>query len=185
MQMSEFGIIRNIADCELELMLSWRNAPGIRNNMYTRQVISLGNHLKWWSIIRCKADQRYFMYEYMGRPLGIISFNDIDLINGNSAWAFYASPEAPKGTGSRMEFVALEYAFLQMKLNRLYCEVLDFNQPVVSMHKKFGFTEEGVKRKHHKMDDGFHDIVCLGILADEWSVNRDGMKVKILDKQRG
>ncbi len=178
--MSDLGLLREIKDEELELMLSWRNAPSVRNNMYTRQVISLENHKKWWAGIQLRQDQRYFMYEWLGEPTGIVAFNDVDVINENSAWAFYASPDAPKGTGSRMEFLALEYAFGSLLLNRLYCEVLDFNQPVVKLHKRFGFTEEGVKRKHHKMEDGFHDVVCLGMLADEWNAKRDLMKTSLL-----
>lgn len=183
--MSELGLLREIRDEELELMLSWRNAPTVRNNMYTRQVISLENHRKWWAGIQGRLDQRYFMYEWQGEPVGIVAFNDVDAVNQNSAWAFYASPDAPRGTGSRMEFLALEYAFGSLCLNRLYCEVLDFNQAVVALHKKYGFTEEGVKRRHHKMDDGYHDVVCLGMLVDEWIAKRDSMKSKLLLKLKG
>lgn len=182
--MNELGLLRSIRDDELELMLSWRNAPSVRSKMYTRQVISLEAHKAWWAGIQARKDQKYFMYEFSGVPTGIVAFNDIDLVNGNSAWAFYASPEAVKGTGSRMEFLALECAFGELGLRRLCCEVLGFNTPVVALHKKFGFTEEGVKREHHKMDDGFHDVICLGILAEEWVKARDAMKLNLLEKVR-
>jgi len=177
--MLQLGKIRNIDSHELELMLSWRNAPNVRANMYTRHEISLDEHLAWWSRIQQRVDQRYFMYELDGIPLGIIGFNNIDLANHNSSWAFYASPDAPKGTGSKMEFLALEYAFDELNLHKIYCEVLAFNTPVIKLHQKYGFQIEGVLREQHKVDESFIDIVRLGLLAREWSQHRKQMHEKL------
>ena len=44
----QFGMLRPIKDSELELMLSWRNAPAVRENMYTTHEISLAEHAAWW-----------------------------------------------------------------------------------------------------------------------------------------
>ena len=46
-----------------------------------------------------------------------------------------------------METLALDYAFNELKINRLECEVLEFNSKVISFHKKFGFQEEGRKKQ--------------------------------------
>lgn len=177
---SKLGRLRAIESDELELMLAWRNAPGVRANMYTRHEISLQEHLAWWSRIQQRTDQRYFMYEYKSQPLGIVAFNGIDTTNGNSAWAFYASPDAPKGTGSRMEFLALEHAFHEMQLYKLCCEVLAFNSAVIKLHQKFGFKVEGILREQHRLDDGFVDIYRLGIFASEWQECRDTLLEKLL-----
>jgi UDP-4-amino-4,6-dideoxy-N-acetyl-beta-L-altrosamine N-acetyltransferase len=176
---SKLGWLRAIKPEELELMLSWRNAPSVRANMYTRHEISLSEHAAWWERIHTRADQQYFMYEYQGTPLGIVAFNGIDEANQNSSWAFYASPDAPKGTGSRMEYLALEHAFSGIQLHKLCCEVLGFNTPVIKLHEKFGFKVEGILREQHKMDDAFVDIFRLGILAAEWVIKRDQMLSKL------
>ena len=183
--MSELGILREIGSNELELILSWRNAPSVRNNMFTRQVISLKDHTNWWAKVQQRSDQKYFMYEHRGLALGVMSFNDIDHVNGGGSWGFYASPLAPKGTGSRMWFLALEWFFGNMGLHRLYSEVLDFNEASLGLHRKFGFVQEGVKRKHHKMEDGYHDVFCFGMLMDEWAAKRESMKQKLLKNLRG
>lgn len=177
---SKLGCLRGIKTEELELMLSWRNAPSVRSNMYTRQEISLAEHLAWWTRMQTRTDQQYFMYEYQGIPIGIVAFNGIDEISQNSSWAFYASPEAPKGTGSRMEYLALEHAFKDIRLHKLCCEVLAFNTPVIKLHEKFGFKVEGILREQHKMDDAFVDIYRLGMLAIEWALNRELMLNKLL-----
>lgn len=166
--MNSLGLLRPIANSELELMRSWRNAPKIRANMYTRHEISVEEHLVWWEQTQAKENQKYFMYEYEGKPAGIVGLTFIDYINSNCCWAFYAAPEAPKGTGVRMEYLTLEYVFNDLKLYKMYCEVLAFNTPVIKLHQKFGFQVEGIFREHHKVDGKYIDIYRLGLLLSEW-----------------
>jgi len=181
----KIGLLRTIHPAELELMLSWRNAPNVRANMYTRHEISLAEHHAWWVRTQERSDQEYFMFESQGMPLGIVAFTGIDQINQYSSWAFYASPLAPKGTGSRMEFLALEYAFNSLQLHKLCCEVLAFNMPVIKLHQKFGFKVEGVLREQHKVNGHFEDIYRLGMLASEWQAQRVNMLEKLLKLTNG
>lgn len=178
--LTELGILREIKDSELELMLSWRNQPAVRENMYNTHQISLAEHLSWWGNIKGSELHRYFMYEFQGKPLGIVGFIGIDCSNQNSSWAFYAAPDAPKGTGGRMEVLALEYAFNELKLHKLCCEVLAFNTPVIKMHEKFGFKIEGTLRDQYHRDRRFFHIYRLGLLASEWS----GLRADIINKIR-
>ncbi len=177
--MQTIGKLRPIVDEELELMLSWRNAPGVRSNMYTRHVISIEEHRAWWAKISQRDDQCYFMYENASIPLGIVGFNSIVTTDRHAFWAFYASPTAPRGTGTCMEFLALEHAFEVLKLHKLSCEVLAFNSSVIKLHQKFGFIVEGVFRAHHKMDEQFVDVYRLGILDTEWRALRPTMQAKL------
>lgn len=176
---SQLGLLRPVKESELEMMLSWRNDPSVRQNMYTTHKISLTEHLSWWKRQKDSNSNLYFMYEHAGQPLGVVSFSEIDRSNQNSAWAFYASPGAPKGTGFRMEALALDYAFCDLNLHKLYCEVLAFNTPVIKLHEKFGFKTEGVFRDHYKRDNEFIDIYRLGLMCDEWARVRDEMINKL------
>lgn len=178
---NEFGILRPIKNSELELMLSWRNAPAVRENMYTTHEISQSEHLAWWERTSSSDRQRYFMYEFQDNPLGIVGFTGLDRENQNSFWAFYASPSAPKGTGSRMEILALDYAFDELGLYKLCCEVLAFNTPVIKLHEKFGFKVEGILRDQYRREGAFIDIYRLGILASEWAEVRNAM-ISILSR---
>jgi UDP-4-amino-4,6-dideoxy-N-acetyl-beta-L-altrosamine N-acetyltransferase len=182
--MSQLGILRSITDIELELMLAWRNAPHVRANMYTQHEISREEHLAWWAKTKNRADQKYFMYEMAGAPNGIAAFIDIDIQSQKSAWAFYASPTAPRGTGSKIEFLMLEHAFGTLQLHKFYCEVLTFNTAVIKLHKKFGFKVEGVFRDQQKVDGNFVSICRLGILAVEWQDQRLAMHKKLTAQTR-
>lgn len=177
--MKSLGVLRSIADEELELMRTWRNEPAVRTNMYTQHEISREEHLSWWSRTQTRTDQKYFMYEMAGMPIGIAAFTCIDIHSQNSAWAFYASPSAPKGTGSKMEFLMLDHAFDELRLHKLYCEVLAFNTLVIKLHHKFGFSTEGVFRQQYQLDGNFVDIYRLGILATEWQEHRQTILEKL------
>jgi len=175
----QLGQLLEIKDSELDLMLSWRNAPSVRANMYTRHEISSSEHKSWWSRVKDASDQIYLMYEFRGEPLGIVAFNQIDSLSKNSSWAFYASPDAQKGIGTRMEFLALEYSFEDLGLHKLYCEVLEFNESVINLHKKFGFKIEGILREHHFYEDRYLDIYRLALLASEWESLREPMFARL------
>lgn len=177
--MHDIGVLRGIREDEVEIMRLWRNAPSVRLNMYTKHEIGIEEHQAWWERIRQRDDQKYLMYEVAGVPSGIVGFNNIDMNNQNSFWAFYASPDAPRGTGANMEFLAIDHAFDILKLHKLSCEVLAFNTTVIKLHKKFGFIVEGVFRQHHKIEEQFVDVFRLGLLSTEWSGVRANMLAKI------
>lgn len=181
-QSKAFGQLRAIRSSELGMMLSWRNAPSVRANMYTRHEISMAEHLAWWERTRQRRDQQYFMYEREGYPRGIVGFTSIDPVSRNAAWAFYASPDAPKGTGSRMEYLALEHAFSELALHKLYCEVLAYNTPVLQLHSKFGFKVEGIFRDHHLVEQVFVDVHRLGMLAAEWQDLRTTVAARLAQR---
>lgn len=174
-KMNQLGILRGIAEHEIDLMRSWRNEPAVRANMYTRHEITREEHATWWNTIAGRPDREYFMYEFRGKPCGIAALTGIDAKNGNSSWAFYTAPGASKGSGSRMEFLMLEHAFGALQLHKLYCEVLAFNTAVIKLHQKFGFRIEGVFRGQHKLDERYVDIVRLGMFADEWKEGREAV----------
>lgn len=182
--MSDMGQLRAIGAHELDLMRVWRNDPKVRANMYTRHEISEEEHREWWRQTSERNDREYFMYERDGSPMGIVGFSEIDRENANSSWAFYAAPDAVRGTGSRMEYLALEYAFDRMRLHKLHCEVLAFNGPVIALHQKFGFQIEGRLREHHNLEGDYIDIVTLGLLASEWADKRTEMQGKLLGNRR-
>ena len=180
----QLGILRDIKDAEIDLMRVWRNEPATRVNMYTQHEISTNEHATWWAKTRIKENDKYFMYEIDGIPSGISAFTGIDHHSETSAWAFYASPTAPRGTGSKMEYLMLQYAFEKLKLQKLYCEVLAFNASVIKLHQKFGFKIEGIFRNQYKAPTGFVDIYRLGILSSEWQEIHPIMHAKLAELQK-
>lgn len=161
------------------MILNWRNAPEVRSNMYTRHEISFDEHCAWYEKLKNDKSRAFFIATLNHNPVGVIGFSEINLVKGIATWAFYASPEAPRGTGSLMEYSALEYAFNELKLHKLRCEVLGFNKTVVKLHTKFGFVQEGTLRDAFYDGESYHDIIHMGIFAHEWQAVKPTMQKKL------
>lgn len=162
------GNIRPVLFSDAELILSWRNQDSVRVNMYNHEIIKLDAHLTWFKSIFENEKVKYFIYEQNGKPLGVLSFVDIDHKNKKASWAFYSGDTSIRGVGSEMEQLALKYAFTELDLNKLCCEVLEFNTAVISFHQKFGFKQEGIKRQEYFRDGKYFDIYQLALLKKDY-----------------
>lgn len=161
--------LRTMVNADLDYVRDWRNRPEIRNNMYTNHVISIDEHLHWFeSASRDPTKRLLICVDGENVPVGVVTFSNIDARHGTATWAFYSGDTARRGVGSEMELLALDFAFEELKLEKLNCEVLSFNIPVVEFHRKHGFRVEGIFRSHYERDGERHDIYRLAHFRDVW-----------------
>src|SRR5690606_22473244 len=105
----------------------------------------------------------------------VVYFYNIGKTNSNAFWGFYAAEGSARGVGSRMEYEALQYAFHDLNLHKLNCEVIATNDKVLRLHKKFGFLQEGLFRDFHFNGHEHVDVVRMGILCEEWKLKQPEM----------
>jgi UDP-4-amino-4,6-dideoxy-N-acetyl-beta-L-altrosamine N-acetyltransferase len=153
---------------DLAQMLVWRNQPQVRACMLTQHEISLTEHQQWFERSSQDPMRRLLIVEEAGLPIGFVGFSGVD-IGAVATWGFYAAPAGAKGAGTRIGSTALEFAFNTLALHKVCGQALAFNEASIRMHQKLGFRQEGVLRKHHKIGLGYHDIICFGLLRDEWT----------------
>lgn len=169
-----------LADADLDLVLPWRNAPAVRQAMYTHHEISPGEHRAWFQRLQQDPRARWFLYrDPAGLPQGVVYFTALDPAQATAFWGFYARPDASPGTGTRMEYEALELAFGELSLHKLSCEVLATNCALVNRQKKVGFTEEGRFREQHLDGQRRIDVIRLGLLAREWQSHRQRLRARV------
>lgn len=158
-------------------IVSIRNQPGVRKNMYNSYVISKEEHLAWLQRMSHAQDSRFFAVYFNNTLIGGVSLNAINRANRRADWAFYLDEATHgKGIGPALEFAFLDYAFATEGLAKLNCEVLSSNEAVVRLHKKFGFVQEGVRRRHIQRDGETFDVILLGITREEWEARRAELK---------
>jgi UDP-4-amino-4,6-dideoxy-N-acetyl-beta-L-altrosamine N-acetyltransferase len=141
--------------------------------MYTNHEISAEEHRSWFESVSKDPTKEYFVFELDGELCGVIGFVDIDIKSRTASWAFYSGDTTRRGLGSLMEVAALNYAFEILKIRKLSCEVLEFNEAVIKFHKKHGFNVEGVFVKQYFRDGRYFDIYRLAILGSDWSKCRE------------
>jgi UDP-4-amino-4,6-dideoxy-N-acetyl-beta-L-altrosamine N-acetyltransferase len=159
---------------DAQRLLRWRNSERIRANMYTDHKISPAEHNAW--LARALSDDRasYLIFEYRRRPVGFVSFTGIDHLQGRCSWGFYlGETDVPRGMGSVMQCFALDHAFSVLGIRKLCSEVFAFNAESVSLHQKFGFSQEGRMVQHCLKNGRFEDIVSLAKFGSTWPQERE------------
>ena len=175
--------IRPIEIKDKARILQWRNSERVRSNMYSDHIITQEEHDSWFSRALVNSTSSSLIFQYEGRPVGFISFTNINRFHNRCTWAFYlGETDAPRGTGSAMEFFALDYAFVTFKIRKLCCEVFAFNRAVIKLHEKFGFVHEGRLVGHYLKNDKYEDIVCLARFGDKWLDEREKLKNRCFEK---
>ncbi|MEM1000993.1 MAG: UDP-4-amino-4,6-dideoxy-N-acetyl-beta-L-altrosamine N-acetyltransferase [Bacteroidota bacterium] len=159
---------------DLETVRQWRNSPEVSRYMYTDQLISAEEQVAWFARISQDATKRYWLIRYGERPIGLVNIAEISPAHRRCNWGFYFGVADLRGLGlaSKVEFNVLRYVFDHLGLNKLYCEVFDWNENVIALHSKFGFRREGFFREHIVKDGKPQNIVCMGVLARDWKVIR-------------
>jgi len=162
--------LRDVRPDDKDKILEWRNLPQVADYMYTDHAISPEEHAAWLSRVLKDPSCKYWIIVCDGEDVGVVYLYGIDQKNRRCYWGFYiVSPNVRgKGVGTRVEYEVLNYVFGVLKFEKLCCEVLSSNRGVVEIHRRFGFVQEGLFRKHIMKRGTFNDVVCLAILKEEW-----------------
>lgn len=173
--------LREVRAEDKEMIRSWRNRPHVARHMYTSHRIGPEEHDLWFRGIFDDPRRRFWIVLHRGRDVGLVNLYDIDEANRRCSWAFYLADEEVrlKGLGSFVEYRVLEHVFFEMGFNKLCCEVLATNGPVVEMHKRFGFRREGYHREHVIKDGRPENVVSMAILKAEWQSVRPEMERRL------
>lgn len=165
--------LREIDEKDLDMVLRWRNSERIRHNMFTDRVITADEHNKWFNKIKPDSETKCLIFECKGRSVGVVTFTGIDEINNRCHWGFYlGETDMPPGIGSIMGFLALEHAFLKLRVRKVCSEVLAFNKASINLHKKLGFIEEGRLKGHVLKHGKYEDVIIFALSEDEWQLRK-------------
>lgn len=159
--------IRMMQAEDLDTVLSWRNHPSVCHFMHTQHQISRDEHHAWFERAQTDTSKHLLIFEPESTPLGYVSFSCLP--TGNvAAWGFYTAPAAAKGSGYKLCAAALNHAFGEIGLHKVYGEVLDYNQRSLALHERLGFRQEGLLRDQHFDGASYHAVHCFGLLNTEW-----------------
>lgn len=176
--------MRDVEHKDKEMIRNQRNLPEVARYMYTDHFITLEEHEKWFQGIFKDPSRRYWIISYNGEDVGVVNLYNINPRNRRCYWAYYiANPNVRgKGIGSFVEYWILRYVFEELNFNKLCCEVLASNQPVIELHKSFGSVQEGYLRQHVIKGGKAVDIVTMGILRGEWMLKKNEIEERIRRK---
>ncbi len=170
MNMTPPPVLRHMGVADIETVLAWRNHPEVRRYMFTQHEIGLEEHTRWFERASQDSSRHLLIFENQGIASGFINIHQV-APGGIANWGFYAAPDAPRGTGRQLGHAALKYAFTAVGYTKLCAQALSYNERSIRFHQNLGFKQEGVLRQQHFDGQRYHDVVCFGLLANEWRMN--------------
>jgi len=122
------------------------------------------------------GQQAFAMYTTAGRLLGMTRYLNISEKDKRLGIGFtWYIPEVwGKVYNKECKLLMLQYAFEELKFNRVEFNVAGQNIRSQKAVEKIGAVKEGILRKHGYRNDGvIRDVVVYSIINDEWTVNKE------------
>ena len=176
--------LRDLLPSDEAQILEWRNRPEVGRYMLSGHHISADEHRRWFQGLAGDPRRRYWIITSDGVDIGVASVNDIDDRHRRCYWTFYVADPAArgKGVGSFVEYSILRWVFDERGLDKLCGEVLSFNEPVLRLHRSFGFREEGVLRRHVVKDGRAHDVTLIALFRSDWEKQRPAIEARLRER---
>jgi len=107
-----------------------------------------------------------------GTGVGGLNLNSINERNGTFGIGIQIGVEyRGKGYGTAAMRILLNYSFLERRLNKFNSGCVEGNVASITMHKKLGCVQEGVRRQMSYSDGRYMDWILFGLTKDEFVEN--------------
>jgi diamine N-acetyltransferase len=159
---------------DVPLFVSWMNDWGTSRTLGLVAPMSLPMEEHWFErVVESQGKDGYHFTACLvadDRPIGTIGFFELDLRNGTAGLGISIgrAEDRGKGHGTDMLRALLAFGFGQLRLERVWLDVYDFNPDARRVYERIGFVFEGRRRHAIFREGAYHDVDVLAILADEW-----------------
>jgi RimJ/RimL family protein N-acetyltransferase len=159
---------------DIPAFVRWLNDRDTASFLSLRAPLSVPLEEKWFE--RMLEDQGKGGYHFVicrleeDRPIGTIGLFALDLVDGSAGMGITIGDKSlwGKGLGTDALLALLDFGFGELRLERIWLDVFDFNPRARRSYEKCGFVLEGTKRHAVHRRGEFHDIHLMSILRHEW-----------------
>lgn len=125
---------------------------------------------KWFEKQVVDKHNLRFLIENEEKKIGLVTITNIDWKNRKASLGIklYGENVKGKGFGTDTILTGMKYAFEELQLNRLYANILEYNETSLRLYKKCGWTIEGTARKSVFKNNKYHNEIQVGILKEDY-----------------
>ncbi|MDQ2101859.1 GNAT family N-acetyltransferase [Azospirillum isscasi] len=155
---------------DAEMILRWRTEPSITRFMFTDlENPDVERQRAWLAAMETRRDFRHFIIEYEDRPIGYLSYSDIDWVHLRCSSGSYIVEERDrrKLAGFLHNFI-MDYCYYGMGMNKIVNYFIEGNDTVIRIQRVLKTREVGVLRQHVHKYGRFHDVYVFETLRSEW-----------------
>lgn len=152
--------VRWLSDAETARWLAARSplSLALEERWFDRLLERQGSEV--WHYVICRLDD--------GTPIGTIALGDLDQANGSAQVGIALGEDRGHGLGTDAMRAILDLGFGELRLERVWLDVVAENAPAIRSYEKVGFVQEGTLRRATYTAGAFHDVQRMAILRHEW-----------------
>jgi RimJ/RimL family protein N-acetyltransferase len=171
--------LRSPERSDIPLFIAWLGDARTSRTLGIRVPLSTPMEEAWFDAMT--ADQGKTRYSFTAcrldddRPVGSIGLFDVDLVNGSAGLGLSvgAHDDRGRGYGTDMLLALLGFGFGELRLERIWLEVFDYNPRARRLYERLGFVHEGTFRRAIFRDGRHWDVHRMAVLAGEWRDRAD------------
>lgn len=159
-------MLRHLNEKDAPLMLEWMHDSEINCNFQADFASSTMESVLSFISDSFNDESRNFAFvDEKDEYLGTISLKNISYKNGNAEYAIVTRKKA-QGTGAAMRATqeVLKYAFEELKLHKVYLNVLEDNVRAQKLYEKCGFVYEGSAVDAVRINGQYKTLKWYGII---------------------
>lgn len=165
--------LRPITREDTDLIVFWRNQDAVRKNFIYQEIFTPQSHEHWLNTMvdTGKVVQMIICDSEDERPVGSVYIRDIDNRHHKGEYGIFIGEDAARGRGigTQAAKLMIEYAFVHLKLHRLFLRVFADNDRAIRSYEKAGFVKEAYLKDDVLIDGQYRDIILMAVLNPEES----------------
>lgn len=144
-------------------VLSIRNSEHVRNNMKSKDIIEIQEHLNWIEKLKKDTENIYYAVFVDGVILGAVYITKIDYKKGISTWGLYFKNNINPFISSLSAYLLIDRIFNILNIKRLNLEVNKLNINAYKFDLNFGF------KVYDEYKDNSDEYYLMFMNQDTWN----------------
>lgn len=143
MEQGEQIYLRPMEMADAEMIVNWRNREWVRRNFIYQDPFTVEGHMHW---VRTQVEPGHVVQFIIcmrqdDRPIGSVYFRDIDRGEGTAEYGIFIGERDAVGCGygTAAARMALEYAFANLHLRKIFLRFLEDNIGAQKSYEHAGF----------------------------------------------
>ena len=168
------SILRALETADTEACHQWMNDPEVTHWLGMRYPLSLQQERQWIEAEHNPQKEVHFAATtFDGRLIGSCGLINIDPVSRNAELGISIGEKDcwNQGFGKDMMITLCAYGFQMLNLHKIHLRVAAPNLRAIKCYEKCGFKEEGRLREGFFEHGSYHDLVLMGLFAQEHKEN--------------
>lgn len=165
--------LRPLEPSDADVVHGWYEDTRVQTLMGDPPMSSAARHRRYEDAVKADGAEVFRFVICLledDRPIGRTDLFEIDRQNGSCAFGITIGlPELwGQGLGTDAINALVDFAFGQLRMERVWLDTDDHNARARAAYRKAGFTEEGRLRRAFFQDGRWSDDIRMAMLREEW-----------------